>query len=121
MKTLARVVLVFVLFAFLSACSQDSDGTGHLVVPFNSGSSTSIYRYVQVDDIFSSNRIYLDQVNFAIYCDKGPDKVILLPQSAKRVNVSFPYVAIRVEAVCEMGQERFDKLVLLVATTSPSQ
>ena len=79
MKTFTRVVLVFVLFALLSAClgtdSQRYNGTGDISIYFQ-GKNTE-FSYIHINDTSEGDNIVTDTETVQLTCREGESDVII--------------------------------------------
>ena len=112
MKTFTRVVLVFVLFALLSAClgtdSQRYNGTGDISIYFQ-GKNTE-FSYIHINDTSEGDNIVTDTETVQLTCREGESDVIISfpPEAIIGSRKSYPRVSFNAETVCELGQKGFD-------------
>lgn len=117
MKKLMLVLLIgFMLSMFLTACSG-GDGINTVYLPYQEDGST---QNLGVLDKYGNNGIYIDVVNKQIYCTKGPDTIIKLPDSMKDYLPGSNYdLSIDVEYVCKLGQKAFDNDMITLGISAP--
>lgn len=92
----------------LASCKSDGDCFTSVAYQTENG-----IEHININDGSKVNGIYYDLVNKELYCREGPDKVIELPVETYGGSEDFANIELEVEAICIMGQEKFDKFLQL--------
>ena len=110
MKYVLRALLLLIVAMMFAGC--DSDGENYMLIAYQTTVNDEL-QYIQINDLDNHNGVYSDEKNNRIYCQVGDDEVITLPTETQWVLQDSPAIEIDVEAICLMGQEKFDKFVEL--------
>lgn len=116
MKKLMLVLLIgFMLSMFLTACGP-SDGVEFVYLPYEEG---GLVKYLTIADGDSHNGVYLDQANKRIYCTKGTDAIIRLPDSMEDFTTEPSDLDISAKYICKLGQAGFDNDMAILGISAP--
>lgn len=109
MKFQRILVLLVICGLLLAACGQD--GIAYMSIAYQTAGSG--VESISVKDTIDGNGFYVDEGRALIYCNVGPDDIVKLPPETQKDYISDAGIEIKVEAVCLMGQEKFDKFLEL--------
>ena len=109
MKRLYLLVLILsaVLVLLLTGCSQD--GENYVYIPYES--SEGEIHYIEIKDTFNRNGIMINETNMEVYCQKGPDDIVYLPEETESASDSTAKISISATEICDKGQEGLDGIL----------